>query len=180
MALVNGKGAIIGSDGKEYYIGPGEDLRGANLTGAYLHRANLSRVDFYRADLYNADLTEANLSGSYFVGADLRGADLRGADLSRCHLYGADFRGAKVDAHHVPLIEAAAREIVSSLEVNGRTPNPHRGRTPNHHRTGILSEDYPMDPYNKDLDKAFDPYDRYWRTGNPGQGSRRGPGGYKY
>ena len=43
----------------------------------------------------------------------------------------------------------------------------HEGRTPNHHRTGILSEDYPMDPYNKDLDKAFDPYDRYWRTGNP-------------
>ncbi len=43
----------------------------------------------------------------------------------------------------------------------------HAGRTPNHHRTGILSEDYPMDPYNKDLDKAFDPYDRYWRTGNP-------------
>ena len=43
----------------------------------------------------------------------------------------------------------------------------HEGRTPNHHRTRILSEDYPMDPYNKDLDKAFDPYDRYWRTGNP-------------
>ena len=40
-------------------------------------------------------------------------------------------------------------------------------RTPNHHRTGLIGQDYPIDPYRSDLDKAYDPYDRYWRTGNP-------------
>jgi hypothetical protein len=56
-----------------------------------------------------------------------------------------------------------------------RVGNPLSGRTPNHHRTGILSEDYPIDPYNKDLDKAYDPYDRYWRAGNPVGNSGRAP-----
>ena len=40
-------------------------------------------------------------------------------------------------------------------------------RTPNHHRTGLIGQDYPIDPYRSDLDKAYDPYDRDWRTGNP-------------
>ena len=42
-----------------------------------------------------------------------------------------------------------------------------RGRTPNHHRTGLIGDDYPIDPYRPDLDTAFDPYDRDWRTPNP-------------
>jgi len=40
-------------------------------------------------------------------------------------------------------------------------------RRPNHHRTGIIGQDYPIDPYRPDLHTAFDPYDRDWRTGNP-------------
>jgi hypothetical protein len=40
-------------------------------------------------------------------------------------------------------------------------------RTPNHHRTGLIGDDYPIDPYRPDLDTAFDPYDRDWRTPNP-------------
>ena len=47
-------------------------------------------------------------------------------------------------------------------------------RRPNHHRTGIIGQDYPIDPYRPDLHKAFDPYDRDWRTGNPaGNGPSR-------
>lgn len=50
-------------------------------------------------------------------------------------------------------------------------------RKPNHHRTGILSEDYPMDPYRRDLAKAYDPYDAYWRSPN---GRRANAGGSDY
>ena len=192
-----GTGTVIGLDGKEYRIGPGADLRRAILRGADLTRANLRGADLTEASLSTArliaaDLVDAIIStklalGANFAAADLRGADLTnsnfrnanfnsanllGADLTGANLLCASFANATVDPHHVPLIEAAKRAEIESLRVNGRTPN--------HHRTGILSEDYPMDPYNKDLDKAFDPYDRYWRTGNPGQGTRRGPHGYKY
>jgi hypothetical protein len=40
------------------------------------------------------------------------------------------------------------------------------GRTPNHHRTGLIGDDYPIDPYRADAANAYDPYDRYWRTPN--------------
>jgi hypothetical protein len=52
-----------------------------------------------------------------------------------------------------------------TLDDLSRVQNP---RTPNHHRTGILSEDYPADPYRADLPQHFDPYDRDGRMGNPG------------
>jgi hypothetical protein len=44
--------------------------------------------------------------------------------------------------------------------------DPRKSRIANHHRTGILSEDYPADPYRNDLDKVFDPYDTYGRMRN--------------
>ena len=79
-----GTGTVIGSDGKEYQIGPGADLIKAYLTGAFL-------------------------TGAYLVGAR--------------------FTGATVDPEHVPLIEAAHRQMISSLTVNsGRAPNPGRRR----------------------------------------------------
>jgi hypothetical protein len=46
-------------------------------------------------------------------------------------------------------------------------------RRPNHHRTGIIGQDYPIDPYRPDLHTAFDPYDRDWRTPNGYEG--KGP-----
>jgi len=50
----------------------------------------------------------------------LTGADLTGADL-----LGANFSSATVDPDHVPLIEAAKREEIGSLRVNGgRAKNP--------------------------------------------------------
>ena len=73
--------------------------------------------------------------------ADLRGADLRFADLAFANLTDADLVGASfmyaiADPGHIPLIEAATRDMISTIDV-GRAPNP-------------------------------------------GQGTRRGPGGYKY
>jgi hypothetical protein len=52
---------------------------------------------------------DANLSGAILTDADLTGADLKGAD----------FTGAQVDPAHVPLIEAAARNMIASLIVTG-------------------------------------------------------------
>ncbi len=34
-------------------------------------------------------------------------------------------------------------------------------RTPNHHRTGIIGQDYPIDPYKRG-ELTDDPYNRYW------------------
>ena len=116
MALVNGRGIVNG-----YRIEPGADLIGADLAGASLLGANLN----------SANLEGADLTGAYLVQADLRHADLRGATLTRAVLAGADFREAKVDAHHVPLIEAAYRDMINSLKVgrDGRTSAPGYGRT---------------------------------------------------
>ena len=110
-----GEGTVIGSNGRKYEIGPGADLSGADLRYAVLAFANLADADLTGANLHKADLT----------GADLRGAKLRGADL-----LGVNFTFALVDPEHVPLIEAAQREMISTLRVGGRTPNPGYG----HHR----------------------------------------------
>ena len=113
MALVNGRGIVNG-----YRIEPGADLIGADLAGASLLGAHLN----------GANLEGADLTGAYLVQADLRHADLRGATLTRAVLAGADFREAKVDAHHVPLIEAAYRDMINSLKVgrDGRASAPGR------------------------------------------------------
>ena len=140
-----GEGSVTGVDGREYEIGPradlsfanlsGADLRGANLTGAdlceaNLHGARLEGTILVRADLTKADLTGANLEYARLYNADLAGADLRGAILKETDLLGVNFTFALVDPEHVPLIEAAQREMISTLRVGGRTPNPGYG----HHR----------------------------------------------
>ena len=72
------------------------------------------------ANLYNAKLEGANLTGAFLTGA---------------YLVGARFTGATVDPEHVPLIEAACRDMISSLRVNsGRTPNPGYGHHPGYGR----------------------------------------------
>jgi hypothetical protein len=152
MALVNGRGIVEGHTIAPHAYLSGVsfrycDLRGADLYesdlshakmekaklnyaklhGANLHLAELKGVDFCKADLYKADLTDADLTEAYLVGADLRFADLRGATLTRAWLVGADLREAKVDAHQVPLIEAACRDMINSLKVGrDRTPNPNQ------------------------------------------------------
>ena len=104
-----GEGSVTGVDGREYEIGPRADLMGANLSGA--------------------DLTGANLECARLYNADLAGADLRGAILKETDLLGVNFTFALVDPEHVPLIEAAQREMISTIDV-GRAPNPGYG----HHR----------------------------------------------
>jgi hypothetical protein len=63
-----------------------------------------------------------------------------------------------------------------------RDPSPGRRRTPNHHRTGLIGDDYPIDPYKRG-EMTDDPYNRYWteesmtlsaRKPNPGHRYRRG------
>jgi hypothetical protein len=136
--LVNGRGIVNG-----YQIGPGEDLTDADFSGEYpylgyhldyadLRDANLGGAILKDTSLCNADLSNADLTGADLTGADLRGAalvgaDLSRADLSRADLGGANFYYAKVDPHHVPLIEAAKRREIESLSVSGRTPNPRYG-----------------------------------------------------
>ena len=170
-------------------------LDGANLTGATLSGADLSVANLYRANLSGANLegailrwaplTEANLTGANLTGAilaaaNLTGANLTGANLTGAELWNANLRGANLSGANLEGADLMGATMPDGRVYSDSAPSPLTGRVPNHHRTGILSEDYPMDPYNKDLDKAYDPYDRYWRTGNPDHGTRRGPGGYKY
>ena len=124
-----GEGSVTGVDGREYEIGPRADLRGADLWGANLTDADLTDADLRGADLTGANLTEADLTRANLEGANLRGANLSGADLERAKLAGASFMDATADPRHIPLIEAAAREMISTIYV-GRTPNPGYG----HHR----------------------------------------------
>ena len=245
-----GTGTVIGSDGRKYEIGPGADLTEADLTGAYLTGANLSGANLRDArlidacltgatDLTGADLTGADLIGAHLVGAHLSGANLfmanlAGADLTGAHLFmanlkGANFTNAFVDPEHVPLIEAAHREVVLSLKVGGRTPNPEFGprRAPGYtedyadleerlfdaqlwqrehgqspegravanansqRELGLVADQfsgkipwYVMVSRRREIDGEnarrgiFDPARR--RSPNPHQGTRRGPGGYKY
>ena len=42
-----------------------------------------------------------------------------------------------------------------------RKANYGHGRTPNHHRTGLIGDDYPIDPYKRG-EMTDDPYNRYW------------------
>ena len=120
-----------------YRIGPLAILTGAILHDADLGHANLHSAKLQGAILTGADLYDANLRSANLEGADLRGADLRGADLRLANLFGAKLQGAvlrgasfymaSVDPHHVPLIEAACRDMIASLKVSGeRTPNPGR------------------------------------------------------
>jgi hypothetical protein len=158
MGIVNGY--QIGPDANLF----GADLRGANLGGAKLEGANLEGANLEGANLWCADLQDANLVGANLTGAHLMaaklegailsdanltganleranltgayltGADLTGAYLMDAYLKGANFSYATLDPAHVPLIEAASREMLASIAVNGgRTPNPGygRGRTPN-------------------------------------------------
>lgn len=55
-------------NGKEYEIGPGVDLRGANLSGA---------------DLRGFSLFKANLCGTDMRGANVCGVDMRGASFDK-------------------------------------------------------------------------------------------------
>ena len=122
-----GTGTVIGSDGKEYEIGPGADLTGAilwganltgaNLTGAILRKAKLGEAilegadltgaklewaDLTLADLENTILEGANLTGAWMAAANLGEANLRnsslhGADLHGAFLKGADLTGANLN-----------------------------------------------------------------------------------
>ena len=108
-----GEGTVTGlEDGREYEIGPRADLRGADLRYADLAFANLTDADLVGADLQDASLTDAFLSG----------AKLEGAKLA-----GASFRYATVDPKHIPLIEEAARDHISTIIKVGFDPHPGYG-----------------------------------------------------
>jgi uncharacterized protein YjbI with pentapeptide repeats len=155
MALKDGRGTVYGHEiGPKANLAHAElnrvnlngadlknaDLFGARLIGTKLHNANLFQAslrsakmmnselvnaDLGFADLSGAELQGADLSGAYLFGANLFAANLLGADLSGAELSGANFANAKVDAHHVPLIEAAQRDMIESLTVSAdRASNP--------------------------------------------------------
>ena len=153
MALVNGTGTINGYSISPFADLERADLSGADLPGANLYGANLKHTNFYAADLSGADLRGANLYDANLMGANLMGAKLAGANLLN----------ARVDPHHVPLIEAAFRDMTESLKVSAPTGKGISFYGPN----GEL----PPLPVNRN---------KPGRVFNPGQGTRRGPHGYKY
>jgi uncharacterized protein YjbI with pentapeptide repeats len=52
-------------------------------------------------------------------------------------------------------------DSVADRVFGARKANPGYGRTPNHHRTGLIGDDYPIDPYKRG-EMTDDPYNRYW------------------
>jgi hypothetical protein len=204
MALVNGTGVVNG-----YQIGSGEDLTDADLSGAYLEGADLSRANLQNAnleganlkgahlmdaDLYDADLAGADLRGADLTGANLGGAILTGADLTGAFLTGANFAYAKVDPAHVPLIEAACRDMIASLRVRGgggqfdlgdarhfSTYMPH-GEVPGEESAEPYKPGSRNNFYGPDGELPPLPVNRNkpGRAPNPDYGTRRGPHGYKY
>jgi hypothetical protein len=92
--------------------------------------ADLTDADLYgvaaaHADLHGADLSGANLNAATLTCADLCGAYLEDADLTDAELDGTNFTEAQVEMRHVPLIQAAAKKMLSSMKISAsRTPNP--------------------------------------------------------
>ena len=87
---------------------------------------------------------------------------------------GTRYRHTSVSLQQQPDRRTQAGFDAQGEENRKRFSNPKGdGRTPNHHRTGILSEDYPADPYTRDLAQHFDPYDRDGRRVNPTEKSAR-------
>lgn len=92
---------------KEWSVGPGANLRGANfrsvdLRGADLRGADLTDAIFNEADLTGACLDRAILRDSVLFRAILTrvsavGADFRGAVLRESELHGADLADAIID-----------------------------------------------------------------------------------
>ena len=174
-----GFGPGIGYDGrgfvKGYRIGGGVPLRGAKLAGADLRGADLSGADLRNARLERAEFRGADL-GANLSHARLAGADLSGAYLEGANLIGADFTDARVSPHHVAAILDARKN--SRLRVGDDQEEP------------LTESDYTPTPYgwrpdpsaaaqNTFDDTLSDPTSG-GRVFNPGQGTRRGPGGYKY
>ena len=82
--------------GREYRLGPGADLSGAQFQGC-----DLSGLDLSGTKLAGAVFTGANLSGCAFTGADLRGAVLYRANTSGA--LGLDPAGALLHPFTQPL-----------------------------------------------------------------------------
>ena len=97
-----GTGTVIGSDGKEYQIGPGArlhaaSLEGANLVGANLEGAYLQHANLEHANLRGANLTRANLNSSNLSAADLRDAKLYNTSFVFANLTLAKIEGLTFD-----------------------------------------------------------------------------------
>lgn len=182
----------------------GADLRGADFFGEDLEAADLRGADLRGANLEGAHLASARLEGAKFRGADLdganlsharlAGADLRGANFGDAYLVGADFTDARVsEPHHVAAIQAAARDMILSIRVGDDEEDPLAGP-----RYEPALYDWHPDPsaaaqntfddtlgggavLRAEKEKMLAAFAKArGRTGNPGQGTRRGPRGYKY
>ena len=89
---------------KEWSVGPGAHLRGANFRGVDLRGADLRG-----ADLTDAIFNEADLTGACLDRAILRDSVLFRAILTRVSAVGADFRGAvlrETELHGADLTDA--------------------------------------------------------------------------
>jgi len=132
------EGTIIGSDGKQYYIGPGADLRGSNLEGADLYGMDLTGADLSGANLMGADLAGTILRGAYLTNADLEGARLFVADLREAHLMRANLKfarltAAKLDGADLREADLEGATMPDGTIYSGRATNPGYGH---HHGYG--------------------------------------------
>ncbi len=71
--------------GKEYWLGPGADLRNADFSGINFISPPL--------DLRGADLRGASFANGALIRADLRKAKVDNCDFRGVNLYGSDLRG---------------------------------------------------------------------------------------
>ena len=177
------------------------DLRGADLRGADLSGANLTNARLEGAEFRGADLEDASLAHARLAGADLSGAYLEGANL-----VGADLTDARVSPHHVGAILDARKnsrlrvgdDQEDPLTESDYTPTPYGWRPdPNAAGQNMFDDTLGLDLAFADRILEAGSRNNFYgpngelpplpvnrntpgRTPNPGQGTRRGPGGYKY
>jgi len=133
-------------------------LRGLFSPAASARAANPSKIN---ARVVNRALTKAGIPVTVFKGNGYFYYEAADKMLDLDSTYVCYWDDLTLDEW----VEEVRYEYEAALG-RRRTPLRPLGRTPNHHRTGLIGDDYPIDPYRPDLDTAFDPYDRDWRTPN--------------
>jgi hypothetical protein len=84
-------------------------------------------------------------------------------DFLRIERYDFDDFGTLTTINDLrPKPQKLAKEFVEDMREIFEDEAP---RTPNHHRTGLIGDDYPIDPY-KHGQFTDDPYNRYWTEGS--------------
>ena len=91
---------------------------------------------------------------------------------ARLHAALYEFENASDSERNIRAKAVASAKVKYEKEIGYRSQkradyaaaNEEFPRTPNHHRTGLIGDDYPIDPY-KHGQFTDDPYNRYWTEG---------------